>query len=479
MLAVRVASRLAQPAQCEVTLDATTVEWPFGAPLRVRLAGDDDALFDGEVTCVELAQAPDGVATVRLRAYDRLHRLRKRLTMRVFEAVTAVDVAEALTGDLDLSVSADDPGPRFERIVQHRQNDFDLLVEVAARSGLYPVVRDGVLRLVTLRGTGDDVTLHMGESLHEARVEANLDRVARGVTVLGWHPQQGTLVRASAETARLGRASTVEPDPAAIGVDGQRVLVDRPAGAGEDPAATAQAALDRSAAAAVTLTGVAHGDRRLWAGGRIDVRGVPAAFEGRYVVCEAVHTVDGSGCHTAISTEPPRAPESPTAPRSPSAGSWRSTTRTGWAGCGCACPPTATWTSAGWACSAPARAAARDWSSLPDVDDTVLVALPHEAPAEGVVLGSLYGTVSPPDPGIDGSSVRRWSMRTARGQSIVVDDAAHLIRVENHGGSFVELAPDVVRLHAKADLVLEAPGRSITVRAQSVDFEHTALPAVP
>src|SRR5207344_1382746 len=92
-------------------------------------------LFDGEVTCVELARGADGTPISRVRAYDRLHRLRKRQTLRVFESVTAGQVAAALTEDLGLSVSGED-GPRLGRVVQHRQSDFDLLTEVAARGGL-------------------------------------------------------------------------------------------------------------------------------------------------------------------------------------------------------------------------------------------------------------------------------------------------------------------------------------------------------
>jgi phage baseplate assembly protein gpV len=110
--------------------------------------------------------------------------------------------------------------------------------------------------------------------------------------------------------------------------------------------------------------------------------------------------------------------------------------------------------------------------ALPDVGDTVAVALPHADPGAGLVLGSLYGAVEPPDPGVDGNSVRRWSLRTADGQSVVIDDGAHALRLENRDGSLVELAPDAVRIKAKTDLVLDASGHAVTIRGRSVDFEH-------
>jgi hypothetical protein len=58
----------------------------------------------------------------------------------------------------------------------------------------------------------------------------------------------------------------------------------------------------------------------------------------------------------------------------------------------------------------------------------------------------------------------------------VVDDAADRIRLETRDGNRLELAPDGVRLHATTDLVIDAPGRALTIRAATVDFEHAPLP---
>ena len=111
--------------------------------------------------------------------------------------------------------------------------------------------------------------------------------------------------------------------------------------------------------------------------------------------------------------------------------------------------------------------------ALPGVDDTVLVALPHGEPAAGVVLGGLYGTVRPPDSGVIDGAVRRWSLRTPEGLSIILDDAAQQLRVADRTGSFVDLSPELVRVHAEAaDLVIEAPGRTLTLRAKAVEFQQ-------
>jgi phage baseplate assembly protein gpV len=190
------------------------------------------------------------------------------------------------------------------------------------------------------------------------------------------------------------------------------------------------------------------------------------------LLCQVVHTIGGDGFQTAFSTEPPAL--SPvergaavtlgqvTGVDDPSG---RGRVRVSLPAFGAI--------DAGWlGVVCPGAGRGKGLVALPDVGDTVAVALPHADPGAGLVLGSLYGSLTPPDTGVSGDAVRRWSLRSADGQSIVLDDAAHSIRLENHDGSFVELAPAAVSVTAKTDLRLDASGHGITVRANSVDFEQ-------
>jgi phage baseplate assembly protein gpV len=110
--------------------------------------------------------------------------------------------------------------------------------------------------------------------------------------------------------------------------------------------------------------------------------------------------------------------------------------------------------------------------ALPDVDDQVLVVLPHGDPATGFVLGALFGAGAPPDTGVAGRAVRRWSLRTPGGHSVVLDDAAGTVCLRNAAGSGVDLGPDRLRVYAATDMVLEAPGKALVIRAATVDFEQ-------
>lgn len=469
VLSIRVASRLARPTQCEVALDGPPQDWPLGAPLRVRVDGHAEPLFDGEVTSVALTRSADGAVTTRLRGYDLLHRLRARQELRVFEDVTAADLASTLTRDLAITVVADDPGPRLARVIQHGQSDLDLLTALAARCGLHPILSGNELRLLTLAGHGEPLPLEFGRSLWEIKAEANLNRVASRCTVLGWQPQRAEPIAERATAARSGRRTALSPEAVAA----ELTIVDRPASSADEAAALAQAALDASAGRALTLRGTAEGDPRLWPGRRIAMTGLAPEIDGVHVLTETVHTADGAGLLTTLSTEPVTITEGPTvdgtavtlgrvtAVHDPEGlGRVRVSLPAhgdldvGWLGVLC-----------------PGAGKGKGFVALPDVDDTVVVALPHGEPAAGVVLGALYGTITPPDPGVEGHAVRRWSMRTPGGQSLVADDDKRTLRLGNDDGSYLELAPDKVVLHAKADLTIEAPGRGITVRAASVDFD--------
>ncbi|WP_201750011.1 phage baseplate assembly protein V [Micromonospora sicca] len=476
--AVRVAARLDQPTQCEVTLTAgpgaVALDPPVrpGAALDLRLDGHPDALFTGEVTCVELEYAGDGTALLRIRAYDGLHRLRKRQQLRVFESVTAADLARELCADLGWTVDAETDGPRLDRLLQHRHTDLELLREVAGRAGLHLAADGDRLRLLTLDGYGEPVPLALGDSVHSLRIAENLDRAGGESAALGWHPQRAEPLRQQVGEARSGRRIPLTPDPGGVGADGVRTAVDQPGRSDDELAALAQAGLDARVAALVTAEGVAEGDPALRPGRRIRLTGVPEPVAGVYVLTEVVHTVDANGHLTAFATVPPDPPPSPApVPATVTLGTVTDVDDPDRLGRVRLTLPAYGDLDAGWlAVVCPGAGRGKGIVALPDPDDTVLVVLPGGEPASGIVLGSLFGAIEPYDAGIVDGRSRRWSMQTGTGQSIVIDDDGRTLRLATDGGSFVELRPELTTVHAAGDLVLSAPGRAMVVRARTVDF---------
>jgi len=485
LVGVRVAARLNQPSQCELTFTtdpgsgADPAVFPLGAALAVRLDDTTGDLFTGEVTAVEIEYAADGAALLRARAYDALHRLRKHQELRVFESVTAADLAGQLAGKVGLSVDADEDGPTIERLLQHRQTDLELLVEVAGRAGLHLAADGDRLRLITLDGYGLPLPLDLGSSLAEVRLAANLDQAAGDSTALGWHPQKAEPIEQTAGSARSGRKIPLRPDPGDVGGDGTRTAVNQPGRSDDELAALAQAWLDARTAAWATATGVADGDGRLRPGRRIALGGVAERFCGAYVLTEVVHTIDASGHLTRFSTEPPPVPV-PSSAAVLTLGSVTDVDDPDRLGRVRIELPAYGGLDAGWlGVALPGAGRGKGIVALPDPEDTVLVALPGGEPAAGIVLGSLFGAVEPYDAGINDGKAQRWSMRTAYGQQIVVDDGGRSLRLETEVGSYLELTPDLTTLHAATPLVLQAPGKAMVIRARTVDFQHADAPEDP
>jgi uncharacterized protein involved in type VI secretion and phage assembly len=476
---VRVQQRLSLPTLCELTFCdppgplARIARFAPGTALRVLIAGQQEPLFVGQVTAVEHCYEPAHGHEIRIRGYDLLHQLRKRQSVRAHVQVTARDLAQELVTDLGLTVQATEPGPLWSRLIQYRQSDLELLQEVAERCGLFLAVRGNVLHLLTLQGTGETLPLALGETLLEARIEINADTVCRSVEAAGWDPSRIETHEGLASQARVGRAVAAEVSPTRIGGSGKREFVDEAAPNDDHAAGIAQAELDLRVAREVTLWGVAEGDPRLRPGTSVVVTGVDASVAGRYVLTAITHTIDAyKGFVSEISSYPPapraRARSSVAAPgvvtqiedpeglgrvrvSLPTYGN----VETDWMGV----------LSAG-------AGTGKGFMTLPDIGDHVLVLFAHEDPGQGIVLGGLYGAHEPPDVGIDGGAVRRYTLLTPGGQRIRLDDGKQTIRLENSGGSYCELSPQKVRVYSAVDLDIEAPGQRITIRGKNIDFER-------
>jgi uncharacterized protein involved in type VI secretion and phage assembly len=475
--AVRVQQRLSVPTLCELRffdppgpLDVETA-LEIGARFRLTLDGLPTPLFDGQVTAVEYVYEPSHGREIRVRGYDALHTLRKRQALRAHVQVNLNDLAQELVAGLGITVQAAETGPFWPYLIQHRQSDLDLLVELADRCGLYLTLRDETLHLITLEGTGDSVALTLGQSLFEARIDVNGDPACRSVAASGWNPARGEMFQGKASAARVGRSTEAAAAPDRFGVDGHRALAGALSPDADHVQGLAQAELDRRQAREVTLRGVAEGDPRLRPGTPVEIAGVAERVSGRYVLTGTTHLIDRrQGYVTEFSTEPPslREPQ-----RGAVAAPGRVTQIDDPDGLGRVRVrlPTFEDVETDWLSVLTAAAGGgKGLIALPEIGDLVLVLLAHDDPGQGVVLGGLYGSLAPPDTGIEGGARRRFSFLTPGGQRVSLDDAENLLRLENSAGSFMELRPDRVRLHAAADLEIEAPGKSIVIRGQAIDF---------
>ena len=477
--AVYVQQRLALPAQIELTF-TDVGEYPsvpqnfaVGSTLRVNVERFTEPLFSGDITALEWRYGAGRRRELVVRGYDPLHRMGQRQSVRAFADLTPSGLARLLCGRIGLDVAAPAPGPRREHFFQHCQSDLALLQDVAGRCGLYPTVRGNTLHLVCLAGDGNnDLPLRLGENLSEARVELNAHAVCTGVNIAGWDPQRAAVIEARAHLTTL---KDLVPGQVVLGSGDKHssihTLFNEAIDNDSQAMAMAQAELDRRQAAQVVFRGLAAGDPGLQPGRSVRVEGLEAHLNGRYVLTEVTHSIDArQGFVSALSTQPPRPPE-----RSHSAAATLGivTQVEDPEQCGRVrvTLPAYGDVESGWiGVLGIAAGSSKGLVALPDVGDPVLVLLVHEDPGQSLVLGGLYGGERLVDSGVENGAVHRFSLRTADGQLIQLDD--YSLRLENRAGSFVELSPDRLHISSKTPLTIEAPGNSVLIRASQIDFEQ-------
>jgi len=474
VLAVRVSSALGVPAQCMLSwrtdqMTGRGIEVAPGDALRVEIGGHREPLFAGEVTVVEFGYGADLAREVRVRAYDALHRLRKRQSTRLHGEADLAGLVDELVADTGLSVVGARGGPG--RVVQCARSDLATLVEACARANLYPVVVGSTLRLVTLAGEDEEIVLELGRSLHSAEVELSVEPAFRSAEVSGWTADAAESFSAAVDG---GVRANIRADaaPASVGAGGALLRQNAPLATVAEARALAEAELDARTSGEAVVDLVTDGDPRLRPGRRVRVNGIAAALEGSYAVTSCVHTIDGGGYETALSSRPP-APPPPRSADTVTLGMVTDVDDPLRRGRVRVELPAITPLTTPWAPVLVAGAgAAKGAVFLPAPGDRVLVLLVAGDPGDAIVLGGLYGTDEVADAAETGDRDARFSIRTSDGQLVTLNGSRHEVRIENGRGSSVELAPDLVRISAASDLLIEAPGRSLRIRAKSVDFEE-------
>lgn len=444
----------------------------IGKPLEVRAPGGE-LLLSGEITAVETCLDPGNVRTLRVRAYDRLHRLRKHQTVR---ALADVGLGELLTQSArEIGVEAQvigDAPPGRALTIQGEESTSDLLLQAAAAAGRYVCLVDGTLRLMTLGGDGDtSIRLTAGENLLQARIEMNAETMRSATIARGWNTVRSDLIENRAGLAAQDAIELRGDALSAFPGLGERLLVNRVSASREEALALAQADIDRATALGATLEAKAEGNPGLRPGRVVSVSGVGGDADGDYVLTEAEHRFDMlAGYVTTVSTVPPpqahrAAGTSATIARVISTDDPERLARVR------ALLTAYGEVESGWMpVLAIGAGPGKGLCVLPEVDDDVLVLLPDGDPARGIVLGGLYGALEPPGTR-PSSGVRTFTMRTPNGQVLTLDGAQSIARLETGAGDVFEMSPHGARLSVTRNLTIEAPGKSITLRAAHINLE--------
>ena len=444
----------------------------MGAVVTLRTA-DGTQLFSGEITAIRRRILGTRERSLEVRAYDRLHRLRKRQNLRQLADVGVADFAATVAGDLGLSVdSAGDAPSARPVVIQHHQSDLDLLTQMADAGGLCFWLDGETLRLVSLGGDGDDeVALTVGDKILEVTSDVSAEPMRKSSQAIGWD-----LAANEVKTERAGMAAQDSLEMrldavAAFEGLGDRTLVNRLSDASDALQRLAQSDIDRATARGLILDLLCEGDAALRPARVIRVEGVGSEVDGPFVVSRTVHRFDSdSGYTTRVHTDPPPRPignggiaatlgvvidtDDPdqryrVKARFPVLGD----THSAW-----------------MPVLSLGAGSSKGFAVVPEPDDEVLVLFPDGDPARGIVLGGLYGArTAPGERAPDGP--RAFVLQSPAGPRVTLDGCEALVRVESGGGDTFEMTPKATLFRAKQDMTIEAPGRTIKIRAAHVEFE--------
>jgi uncharacterized protein involved in type VI secretion and phage assembly len=113
---------------------------------------------------------------------------------------------------------------------------------------------------------------------------------------------------------------------------------------------------------------------------------------------------------------------------------------------------------------------------VPEVGDRVWIAFENGDPAAPVWLGTWVPRDGAPATAAVTPPARRL-VRSASGHEVLLDDTsgAEKVVVTHRGGSTIEISATELRLHAAADLVVEAPHGKITVSATAIELKAPSV----
>lgn len=443
----------------------------MGATLSIRTP-DGRALFDGEITGLRRSMNGSKGRSLSVRAYDRLHRLRKRQSLRDLSNTGLGEFASLVAGDIGVTVDAEDCGQPRRVLIQQDHSDFGMLTELAADAGRTFWLDGDQLRLLSLGGDGEgEVTLRPGENILEIATDVTAEPMRKKCSAFGWELSSNQV-----HTAQVGLAAQDKLEMRLDAVSafdglGDRFLVNRLCETADETRRIAQGDMDVAIARGLNIDALCEGDPSLRPGRVVRIEGIGSEADGPFVVTSAAHRFDGdSGYTTRVRTSPPAAtrsrgvavtlavvadtddPESRSRVKATLplfgdvAGDWMPILSIG-------------------------AGKSKGFTIIPEVGDEVLVLLPDGDPARGIVLGGLYGSSAAlgerPAEG-----ARSFVLRSPSGPQLTFDGGEALIRIETGNGEMIEMGPDGTIFRAMRDMTIEAPGHTLKIRAAKVDFEQ-------
>jgi phage protein D len=304
---VRVAQDVGLPSMFSFVIHGTDdlddeVPWvdddlfSIGGVVDVKLGYDDrvDTVMVGEIVAVEPEFRKDGLPSLTVRGFDRLHRLQRGRKARTFVQQKDSDIASQIADEAGLTPDVDDTSVIHDHVYQHQQTDYEFLLQRARRINYELSVDDKTLRFRQLHnGDGPLFTLTSRDDLVRFTARRSAAAQPTEVSVRGWSVKD--------KAGIVGQAAAGDETSTMGGETSGPAFAENAFGAAADPCGAwptvtqaeadqiAKARLNAAALKFVTGEGVCLGRTDLRAGVVVDLQTGSKSFSGPYYVTGAEH----------------------------------------------------------------------------------------------------------------------------------------------------------------------------------------------
>lgn len=265
--------------------------------------GELTTLIEAEITALEPLFLGQGTSMLLVRGYARSHRLHFGKHSRTFTNQKDSDIVKKIAQEVGLTPSIDDTGVTHEYVLQNNQTNMEFLVTRAQRIGYQVFVFAGELYFKK----GDSALeapapkLDLGVELQTFRPRVTLAHQAEKVRVHGWDAKskQQIIGRATAgdglTQAEVNKNGGGQKVKQAFRLETNAVIVDQPVASTAEANALAQGLANDLRNEYIEAEGACQGNPAIRAGGKVELTGLGARYNGHYFVTAATHLYSAGG----------------------------------------------------------------------------------------------------------------------------------------------------------------------------------------
>ncbi len=281
-------------------------QFQLGTPIEVAVGlNQTSAIFTGEVTALEpsfgSAEAGD---TLKIQAFNRLHRLTFGTHQRTFQKMTDSEIAAKVAEEVGLTGEVEDTITQREHVTQENVNNLTFLSNLKPSNYELKVEDKTLFFRSTREPVGPAVSLAYRREL--IRFVPRLRAVPEGqkVEVRGWDVKTKKLILGTAgagdENSKMGGAKSGAEISAAAFASATRTITDRDVVDADEAQRIAKGWYNRQQRDFVDAEGECPGVPAVRSGVTLEITDLGKPFSGIYYVTSATHTVGPDGYRTTF-----------------------------------------------------------------------------------------------------------------------------------------------------------------------------------